>query len=160
MAGVAVIMQRLGWLLSKIWSCIMFIIGVLHQIAETNAQYQRQHVRDYNSSNLYSLGSYTVSTHHQTNNPSRHSEDTEYYGYNQQSTGKYHDCVCVVDGITIQSAYMKCANPTCEKMRRRNQNGKYFDYCSRTCRDRCRRHSWKGMYVFTQVYSITSCRNV
>ena len=94
MAGVAVIMQRLGWLLSKIWSCIMFIIGVLHQIAETNAQYQRQHVRDYNSSNLYSLGGYSVSMHHQTNNPSRHSEYTEYYGYNQQSTGNIM-IVCV-----------------------------------------------------------------
>ena len=153
MAGVAVIIQGLGWLSSKIWSSIMFIIGVRHQNAETNSttnlQYQRQYVRDSQkpSSNFYPLASHSVSTHHQTNNPSRHSEYTEYYGYNQQSTGKYHDCVCVVDGIIIQSAYMKCANPTCEKMRWRNRNGKYFDYCSKTCRDRCRRHPCKGMYV-------------
>ena len=127
-----------------IWQCL----GKTN--STTYLQYQLQHVRDlrkhlYNNSDSYSWASHSSSTPHQTEEPSRHSEYTGYCSHHQQRTGKYHDCVHAIDGIVVQSAYLKCANPSCEKTRWRDQrSSKYFDYCSTKCRDKCRRDSWKG----------------
>ena len=51
--------------------------------------------------------------------------------------------------LNLHYTDIKCTNPSCNKTRWQDWNGRYLDYCSRTCRDRHKKYSCKGMNNIT-----------